>query len=567
MTSSTAVLRRLSPSWTRTHSINSTASRRVLLSQSSLCQRSYSATWSLYEEKKDDSSNSSSNIILPSTSVALRDEAPRYPHTLALPLVSRPIFPGLLTSVTLTHPETIAALEELQNKSSGGDGIPNNNNGPAYLSTFLRKQHSTGVTEHGALLQTPEVITDAAELYDVGTFCQIQRLTRHAGTGEQSPAGSSNSGSASAEDSATLLLLAHRRVSLESIDNLGPPIDATVRHWNRNADVAVATNDTVRALVNEMIGTIREIAQVNPLFRENLQFFPMRVDANNPLRLADFAASISASGTPADLQAVLAEEDAEARLHQALVLLHREKEVSKLQREISQQVEEKMSDAQRKYFLTEQLKSIKKELGMERDDKEALISKYREQLAGYPSVPEDILETIESEIEKFSTLEKNSPEYQVTRSYLDWLVGVPWGVRTEENFDLAVARRVLDRDHYGLDDVKDIILQFIAIGKLMGSLQGKILCLAGPPGTGKTSIAKSVAQSLGREFYRFSVGGLSDVSEIKGYVRTVSRSVLLFFVLPSHKHTLIDTGEPTLGPCLEKSFNASRQPRPPIRSC
>ena len=155
-----------------------------------------------------------------------------------------------------------------------------------------------------------------------------------------------------------------------------------------------------------------------------------------------------------------------------------------MQQEISAKVEEKMSEAQRKYFLTEQLKSIKKELGMEKDDKEALISKYRKTLAEYPSVPEEVMETIDAELEKLSTLEKNSAEFNVTRSYLDWLTSVPWGVETEENFDIRDARQVLDRDHYGLDDVKDTILQFIAVGKLKGSVQGKILLLSGPPGTG-----------------------------------------------------------------------------------
>jgi Lon-like ATP-dependent protease len=128
--------------------------------------------------------------------------------------------------------------------------------------------------------------------------------------------------------------------------------------------------------------------------------------------------------------------------------------------------------------------------------------------------------TIEQELEKLSTLEKNSAEFNVTRSYLDWLCGVPWGKMTKENFDISDARRILNRDHFGLDDVKDTILQFIAVGKLKGSVQGKILCLAGPPGTGKTSIAKSIADALGRKFFRFSVGGLSDVSEIKGHRRT-----------------------------------------------
>lgn len=157
---------------------------------------------------------------------------------------------------------------------------------------------------------------------------------------------------------------------------------------------------------------------------------------------------------------------------------------------------------------------------MERDDKEAVIEKYRKQLKEYPGIPQEVMKVIDAEIEKLSTLEINSSEYSVTRNYLDWLCGVPWGVISEENFDIQEARKVLDRDHYGLDDVKDTILEFIAVGKLKGNVQGKIVCLAGPPGTGKTSIAKSIASALGREFFRFSVGGLSQVSEIKGHRRT-----------------------------------------------
>ena len=261
----------------------------------------------------------------------LRDQAPRFPHTLGLPLVSRPIFPGLVTSVTLTDPTTIQALDDLQTQQqqqqAGADaGAATGTVQPAYVSAFLRQQHSTGVTENGTLLATPEVITDPAEIYNVGTFCQIQRLSRHDAVGDK-------------DESATLLLLAHRRVHLDSVDSVGPPIDVTVSHWKPEAS-STATDDAIRALTNEVISTIREIAQVNPLFRENLQFFPMRVDANNPHKLADFCASIAAAGTPADLQQVLEEPDAEQRLHLALVLLHREREVSKLQREISQKVEQ-----------------------------------------------------------------------------------------------------------------------------------------------------------------------------------------------------------------------------------
>jgi len=180
-----------------------------------------------------------------------------------------------------------------------------------------------------------------------------------------------------------------------------------------------------------------------------------------------------------------------------------------------------MSESQRKYMLMEQLKSIKKELGMEKDDKEDLLARYRTKITNFQdAAPKEVMETIEAEMEKISTLEKNSQEFNVTRLYLDWLTSVPFGKVSEENLDIGDARKVLNRDHYGLDEVKDTILAYIAIGKLKGGIKGKILCLSGPPGVGKTSIAKSIADALGREFFRFSVGGLSDVSEIKGHRRT-----------------------------------------------
>ncbi|KAL3919177.1 MAG: hypothetical protein SGILL_003886 [Bacillariaceae sp.] len=431
----------------------------------------------------------------------------------------------------MPHPATIDALETLyknskNNNSSGGSGSGSDN---SYISVFLRNKNPTGVSEGGILLPTPEVINDPSDLYQVGTFAQIHRLTRGVGSAsnatpnfanlEDQPLGEEGSAAVeSTDDTASVLLLAHRRVNLETVDSLGPPIDVTISHWPR-LDYT-GSDDTIRALSNEILSTIREVAQINPLFRENVSYFSVRLDANDPYRLADFAASVCSAGKPEDLQAVLEEKDPEMRLHKALVLLSKEREVSKLQQEIQSKVEEKMTESQRRYFLMEQLKSIKKELGMERDDKEAVIEKYRKQLAEYPEIPEDVMKTIDAEIEKLSSLEMNSSEYNVTRNYLDWLCGVPWNVMSEENFDITDARKILDRDHYGLDDVKDTILEFIAVGKLQGSVQGKIICLSGPPGTGKTSIAKSVAEALGREFYRFSVGGLSNVSEIKGHRRT-----------------------------------------------
>lgn len=471
-------------------------------------QRTQNRTYFLGKDNElNDSSAGGNSILLPPSRLGSGDTAPRYPHMIGIPIISRPVFPLMPTSITLKDKSTIEALEALEDSS--------------YVGIFLRKRNSTGVTEGGVIIDKPEIIKDPSEIFNVGTFAQIHRMTRVS----VRPKSDDSLNESFAENdtdnevaSISLWLMGHRRIDLNSVDDVGPPTRVKVSHWDKLE--YTKSDDTVRALSNEVLSVIREVAQMNALFRESLQFFPARVDANDPYKLADFVASITKSGTPEELQDVLEEKDAEMRLHKAFVLLIKEREVAKLQQEISSKVEEKMTEAQRKYFLTEQLKSIKKELGMERDDKEALIEKYRKQLATYSKIPDDIMLTIEQELEKLSTLEKNSAEFNVTRSYLDWLCGVPWGKMTNENFDVNDARRILNRDHFGLDDVKDTILQFIAVGKLKGSVQGKILCLAGPPGTGKTSIAKSIADALGRKFFRFSVGGLSDVSEIKGHRRT-----------------------------------------------
>ena len=200
-------------------------------------------------------------------------------------------------------------------------------------------------------------------------------------------------------------------------------------------------------------------------------------------------------------------------------LLKKEYELSKLQQKIGKEVEDKVKATQRKYMLNEQLKVIKKELGMEKDDTESIIEKYTKRLADL-QVPDTVKTVIEEEITKLRFLDAHSSEFSVTRNYLDWLTVIPWGISSEENLDLKAARTVLDDDHYGLDDVKKRILEFIAVSQLKGSVQGKIICLAGPPGVGKTSIAKSIAKSLNRNYFRFSVGGLSDVAELKGHRRT-----------------------------------------------
>uniref|UniRef100_A0A7N8WKL9 Lon protease homolog, mitochondrial n=1 Tax=Mastacembelus armatus TaxID=205130 RepID=A0A7N8WKL9_9TELE len=182
-------------------------------------------------------------------------------------------------------------------------------------------------------------------------------------------------------------------------------------------------------------------------------------------------------------------------------------------------VEEKIKQTHRKYLLQEQLKIIKKELGLEKEDKEAIEEKFRERLKDR-AVPQHIMDVISEELNKLGLLDNHSSEFNVTRNYLDWLTSMPWGTNSEENLSLERAKEVLEEDHYGMDDVKKRILEFIAVSQLRGSTQGKILCFYGPPGVGKTSIARSIARALNRQYFRFSVGGMTDVAEIKGHRRT-----------------------------------------------
>ncbi len=276
-----------------------------------------------------------------------------------------------------------------------------------------------------------------------------------------------------------------------------------------------------QAYTQEIFTAIRDVVKLNPLLREHIQLRLLADggDMSDPHKLADFAAAM----TSADghlLQAVLEEKDLKERLRLALELLSKERELAKLQESISKQVEAKMSDQQRKYFLHEQLKQIKKELGLETDDKEALIAGYIERMKGFLHMNKEAQKAMEESLEKLSSLSRESPEFNGTRSYLDILSSLPWGKMSKETLSLKKAKVILDEDHYGLEDIKERIAEFIAVGQLNSCVSGKKLCFVGPPGTGKTSIAASIARALNRKYSRFSVGGLTDVAEIKGHRRT-----------------------------------------------
>ncbi|KAF8567306.1 hypothetical protein P879_03335 [Paragonimus westermani] len=281
------------------------------------------------------------------------------------------------------------------------------------------------------------------------------------------------------------------------------------------------TTQELKALSAEIVKTIRDIINLNPVYRENVLAMlqaGQRV-ADNPVYLSDLGAALSGAGEPDELQSVLEEMDIRQRLRLSLGLVKKEYELGRLQQQIGREVEEKVKQQHRRYMLTEQLKVIKRELGLEKDDKDTIVDKFRSRLKDL-TVPPAVMEVIDEELSKLGVLDNHSSEFNVTRNYLDWLTTLPWGVTSEEHLDLASARKILDEDHYGMEDVKKRILEFIAVSQLKGTTQGKILCFHGPPGVGKTSIARSIARALNRKYFRFSVGGMSDVSEIKGHRRT-----------------------------------------------
>ncbi|XP_078054201.1 lon protease homolog, mitochondrial isoform X1 [Mustelus asterias] len=278
--------------------------------------------------------------------------------------------------------------------------------------------------------------------------------------------------------------------------------------------------EQVKALTAEIVKTIRDIIALNPLYRESvLQMMQagQRV-VDNPIYLSDMGAALTGAESH-ELQEVLEETNIPNRLYKALSLLKKEFELSKLQQRLGREVEEKIKQTHRKYLLQEQLKIIKKELGLEKEDKDAIEEKFRERLKELV-VPKHVMEIIDEELNKLNLLDNHSSEFNVTRNYLDWLTTMPWGKCSEENMDLKRANEVLEEDHYGMEEVKKRILEFIAVSQLRGTTQGKILCFYGPPGVGKTSIARSIARALNREYFRFSVGGMTDVAEIKGHRRT-----------------------------------------------
>lgn len=293
-----------------------------------------------------------------------------------------------------------------------------------------------------------------------------------------------------------------------------PPFVVQVEYFEKLQE----NEDELKAYAIAIINAIKQLLSLNPLYSEEVRQYLGMFSPDQPSPLTDFAAGITtASGD--DLQEVLELPSVIERMKKVMLLLTKEIEIAKLQTKIQQDINIQVDDNKRKFFLKEQLKAIQKELGLQKDDKTSDVDKFKERFAALKP-PEHVVKRFEEEIEKLSVLETGSSEYGVTRNYLDWITSFPWGVYSEDNIDIKRAEEVLDRDHAGLSDVKERIIEFFAAGIYKKDISGSIILFVGPPGVGKTSIGKSIAEALGRQFYRFSLGGMRDEAEIKGHRRT-----------------------------------------------
>ncbi len=388
-----------------------------------------------------------------------------------LPIAARPFFPG--------------------------QGVPLLMDGEFWMPTIeaIRESDSDLI---GLLLTRDDEAerTDTEAMYRIGTVGRIHKV--HTVDGRLQ-----------------VLVECLQRFRVEKFVSEQPPYIARVEYLREPQG---KPSEEVKAYALAIINTIKELLPLNPLLQEELRFFLDRFGPENPSLLADFATGLTSAGKT-EQQEILETVELLPRMEKVLALLSKELELARSQQKIRETVEERMDKQQREFFLREQLKVIQQELGISKDDRTADIEKFRERLEKL-KLTEEAAGRVEEELDKLAMLDSSSAEYNVTRNYLDWITVLPWGIESGDNLELAHARKVLDRDHYGLEDVKERILEFLALGIQRGEIKGSIILLVGPPGVGKTSIGKSVAEAMGRRFYRFSVGGIRDEAEIKGHRRT-----------------------------------------------
>jgi len=303
-----------------------------------------------------------------------------------------------------------------------------------------------------------------------------------------------------------------KRFKIRSALHEQSPMAAMVDYLDEEEDNTFQVKALTRALISEM----KEISENNPMFSEEMRLNMVNID--HPGKIADFIASIL-NIEKNDQQKILETVNVRQRMEQVLVFIKKEQELLRIQKKIQNEINERVEKNQRDYFLREELKSIQEELGTDAEGTATDYKKFKEKIEELKFEGE-IKESVESELAKFQVMDPNSPEYIGTRNFLELVCALPWKEPAAEDYDILKAKKILDADHYGLDDVKKRIVEFLAVRKLKKDNKGSILLLVGPPGVGKTSVGKSIARAMNKPFYRFSVGGMRDEAEIKGHRRT-----------------------------------------------
>ncbi|MDD5424378.1 MAG: endopeptidase La [Candidatus Omnitrophica bacterium] len=384
-----------------------------------------------------------------------------------LPLRDMVVFPFMTVPLVVGREKSIAAVEESLTKDK---------------TILLCAQKSVKVEE-----------PSADDIYPIGTVGQIIQSVKL-------PDGSYKLLVEGLYRARVIKLYALKGYLNADIENVPVPAEKTIE---------------VEAMVRSMVNQFEEYVKLNQ--RVPTEAYATIANIADPDQMADTAASYLTMRV-AEKQAILEILDPVDRIKKLTEVLNSEIGILQIEKKISSNVRKQIEKAQKEYFLQEQLKAIEKELG-QKDDYKNELDELKDKVK-QAKMPKDAQEVAMREVEKLSRMYPSSPEATVSRNYIDWLVAIPWSARTEDNLDIKNAEKILAEDHYGLEKPKERILEYLAVRKLVKSMKGQILCFVGPPGVGKTSLAKSVARALGRNFVRVSLGGVRDEAEIRGHRRT-----------------------------------------------
>ena len=301
------------------------------------------------------------------------------------------------------------------------------------------------------------------------------------------------------------------RIKIVNFTKSEPYFNAHVSKIDEHVDMDV----TIEALTLNLKNLVQKAIDLSPYLSSELGIFILNTDS--PQRLSDLVASFLNISLE-EKEGILETIDIKARLEKITYLLNKELQVLELGKKIQSQIQGEIDKTQRDFYLREQLKAIQKELG-EEDEHTSEIKELKSKIKK-AKMPKEVRKIAEKELTRLSKIPPSAGEYTVIRTYLDWLIDIPWGTKTKDNLDISEGEKILDEDHYGLEIVKKRILEYLAIRKIKNDMKGPIMCFVGPPGVGKTSLGKSIARALGRKFIRMSLGGIRDEAEIRGHRRT-----------------------------------------------